>query len=190
MKRVLGIVVLLLLGPCALLAQHHGNHGAGTANNPAAGATSDDLSDFKLAVAMQATPEQAAQFRALTSSLVAARKSVREVSDLAASGGKPDFPHLQALSDAVDDVMSSEQKFLAGFSREQKSGLKPLTKKISKTDSDILKESKTLQQLTNSPANGAVDKLDQALAELQTHHSEIAKQMGIQLDSSSLDTKN
>jgi hypothetical protein len=189
MNRVLRIVVLLMLSPCALLSQHHGSHSAGTTNTPTGVSTSDDLKDFKLAVAMQASPEQIAQFQMLSQGVAEAQKATREILQLPATGPKPDFPRLQALSDEVDEMLARDRKFLASFSSEQKSGLKPITKKVAKADSEIAKQNKDLQRAGDQPIVGIVEKLDRALGDLQAQQLEIAKQMGIQLDSSSLDTK-
>jgi hypothetical protein len=172
-----------------LVAQHHGGHGAGTTNAPTGVSTSDDLKDFKLAVAMQASPEQIAQFQKLNVSVAEAQKAAQEILQLPATAPEPDFPHLQAVSDAVDEMLTQDQKFLASFSPEQKSGLKPVTKKVTKANAEIAKQSKALQHSGDQPITRSVEKLDQALIELQAQHFEIAKQMGIQLDSSSLDTK-
>lgn len=189
MNRRFRWFAMVLLTPMMLLAQHHGSHGAGTTNAPTGVSTSDDLRDFKLAVAMQASPEQIAQFQKLNQSVAVAQKATQDILQLPASAPKPDFPHLQAVSDAVDEAVANDQKFLASFSPEQKSGLKPVTKKVAKANSELSKQSKALQHVGDQPISAMIEKLDQALIELQAQQSEIAKQMGIQLDSSSLDTK-
>jgi len=98
----------------------------------------------------------------------------------------PDSSRYADLSDAVDEAQSNNLQFVRTFSATQQSGLKPLTKKLSKANSDVSKQSKALtQELGRSEINGkkiaeVVAKLDKALEVFQTEQSEIGKEMGIQ----------
>jgi hypothetical protein len=90
------------------------------------------------------------------------------------------------LKDAVEAAQSDNRKFVMSFSTPQQTGLKPLTKKLSKTDSDISKQNKAMgQELGRSEVDvkkmtAVVDKLDKALSDFQAGLHDIGKEMGIQ----------
>jgi len=175
--------------PNTLLAQH-GGHGAG-AGHPSTGApnptpSSTDINDFNRAIALQATPDQVARFQQVTKSTEAARKEAQNLVQHTENRSMPDSSRYADLSDAVDEAQSNNLQFVRTFSATQQSGLKPLTKKLSKANSDVSKQSKALtQELGRSEINGkkiaeVVAKLDKALEVFQTEQSEIGKEMGIQ----------
>jgi 5'-deoxynucleotidase YfbR-like HD superfamily hydrolase len=72
------------------------------------------------------------------------------------------------------------------FTKSQKAGLKELTKKLEKADSEVAKLWKDLErQLGGAKANseaiaGAADKLEKALEEFQNQQIGLGKEMGIQ----------
>lgn len=148
--------------------------------------TNSDITDFNRAVALQATPEQIAQFKELTKSTEAARKAAQIVIEHADHAKEPDSSLYAGLSDAVDEAQSSNLQFVRSFSTSQQSGLKVLTKKLSKANSDVSKQSKALAQelgrskIDNKRIAPVVDKLDKALTGFQAEQFEIGKEMGIQ----------
>ena len=181
--------IVLLVCPSTLLAQR-GAHGAG-AGHPPTGASNPtpsntDINDFNRAIALQATPDQVARFQQVTKSTEAARKEAQNLIQHTENGSKPDSSRYADLSDAVDEAQSNTLQFVKTFSATQRSGLKPLTKKLSNAGSDVSKQSKALtQELARSEINGkkiaeVVEKLDMALKGFQAEQSEIGKEMGIQ----------
>jgi hypothetical protein len=184
--------IVLLLNPHPLLAQHRGGHGAG-AGRPAAGAsTTDDLKDFKRAIALQATPDQVTQFQRLTKSTQAARKNTQDLLQLAENVSKPDlFHYMDPLTSAVEQAQTDNEQFLQSFSGVQKSGLKDVTKKLGKANSDVTKQSKALARgLGHSGIDarqiaGVAEKLDKALSDFQTRQLAVGTEMGIQGQESS-----
>jgi len=187
---VLTIGTLLLLST-SLLAQHGGHGGGGGRGGaPRAGAadTSDaSLADFNRALAVQATSDQASHFPELSKSTENARKLAQ---DLAGPGAKADsatdFARKNAaLKAAVEDAQGSNQDFVKSFTKSQKAGLKELTKKLEKADSEVTKSWKDLEkQLGGAKANseviaGTADKLEKALEEFQSQQVELGKEMGI-----------
>ena len=82
MNRLIWLVcgIVLLMNPYTLPAQRRGGRGAGTATPPTGVSSTDDLKDFKRAIALQASPGQMVQFRQLTASTQAARKSAQNLS--------------------------------------------------------------------------------------------------------------
>jgi hypothetical protein len=182
--------IALLVCPQALMAQR-GVHGAGSGQPPSGAsnpAPNNDINDFNRAVALQATPDQVARFRQLTKSVETARKESRNLIQHAENGDRADSSGYAGLNNAVDETQSNCQRFLGSFSTSQQSGLKPLTKKLSKADSEVAKQSKALtqdlgqSQIDSTKIGNVVEKLNEALSSLQTEQLEIGKEMGIQLE--------
>jgi len=194
MNRLLWLVcgIVLLMNPYALLAQRRGGHGAGTTRAPAGASGTDDLKDFKRAIALQASPDQVVQFRRLTESTQVARKSAQDLLKLAENTTKIDlFRSTDHLAVALDTAQTDNQHFLQSFSDVQKSGLKEAVKKVSKANSDVTKRSKTLtrdlerSRITGQQISGVAEKLDKALSDLQARQIAIGSEMGIQSEGSS-----
>ncbi len=186
---LLSCQVVLLVCPPMLLAQR-GGHGT-SAGNPSIGApnptpNNSDINDFNRAVALQATPEQTAWFRQLTKSTEAARKEAQSLIQLSQNASKPDSSRYADLNDAVDEARSNNQQFMRTFSASQQSGLKPQTKKLTKADVDVSKQSKALAHelersaIDNTRIASVVEKLDKALTGFQAVQIGIGKEMGIQ----------
>lgn len=194
MNRLTWLVcgIVFLMNPHTLLAQRRGGHGAGTAPAPTGVSNTDDLKDFKRAVALQATPDQAVQFRRLTESTQVARESALDLVKFADNASETDlFRSTSPLASALEEVQTDNQKFLQSFSTVQKSGLKEVTKKLSKANSDVTKRNKALtRDLERSRAasrqiSGVAEKLEKALSDLQARQLAIGSEMGIQSEGSS-----
>ncbi len=185
---------VLLVSPHVLLAQR-GGHGVG-AGRPPAGASNpapanSELKDFNRAIALQATPDQEAQFHQLTKSTEAARKEAQNFIQHAENANKPDPSRYSDLNDAVEEARKNNLQFARSFSVPQQSGLKSLTKKLSKSDSDVSKQGKAFaEELERSPIDGKkmaniVEKLDKALTGFQSGQLDIGREMGIQPEKTS-----
>ena len=194
MNRLLWLVcgIVLMMNPYALLAQHRGGHGAGTARPPGGESRTDDLKDFKRAIALQANPDQVLQFRRLTESTQVARTTAQDLVKLADNANKTDlFRSTDHLASALEKAQTDNQHFLQSFSDGQKSGLKEITKKLGKANSDVTKRSKALTRDLERPRiavqqiSGAAEKLDKALSDFQTRQLAIGNEMGIQSEGSS-----
>ena len=180
------------MNPYALPAQHRGGHGAGTARAPVGASSTDDLKDFKRAVALQASPDQVVQFRRLTEGTQVARKSAQDLLKLAANSSKGDlFGSTNPLTSALEVAQSENQKFLETFSAVQKSGLKEVTKKLDKANSDVTKRSKALtsdlegSRIARQQISGVAERLDKAINDVQARQLAIGSEMGIQSEGSS-----
>lgn len=190
MNRLTGLIcgTVLLICSSAMLAQHQGSQGG--AGRGSGKSNSDDLRDFKRAVALQAFPDQVSQFKQLATSTQTARKATQELLQLSANASNHDFSHsAEAVSSAVEQAQTDDEKFLRTFSKVQKSELKNLTKKLEKAKSEMSKESKALNPAAgNSDAKqiaGAAEKLDKALGDFATAQDAIASEMGIQQETRS-----
>jgi hypothetical protein len=171
-----------------LLAQR-GSHGAGagpTTPAPSNPTPNSDISDFNRAVALQATPDQIAQFQRLTKSTEAARKDAESLIQLSQNASSADSSRYTDLNDAIDEARSNNLQFMRSLSASQQSGLKPQTKKLAKADADISKQGKALaheseqRPIDNKKIAGLVEKLDNALGAFQADQTDIGKEMGIQ----------
>ena len=194
MKRPISLIfgVMLLIAPQALLAQHRGSvgGGSGAGRSPTGTSNSGDLTDFKRALALQASPDQAAQFKQVTASAESARKSAQDVLQLPVETSKAELSEkTYSLASAVEDAQRENERFLQTFSDAQKSLLKNLTKKLGKANSEITKQTKALSRHTAAKSGvdakeikGTAGELDKALEDLQTRQSAIGKEMGIQPD--------
>ncbi len=146
------------------------------------------LQDFNHAIAVQATPDQVSQFQTMAKSTEAARKQAQELLQLASKADRSaDFTRqTTALKDALEDAQGGNKYFVKSFSKSQKAGLKELTKKLEKADSEVAKQRKALdQQVGRSKTDsagiaGTADKLEKALEEFQSQQLGLAKEMGIQ----------
>ena len=191
MKRVAVRVVgaMLLLSASSLLAQHGGHGGGGGRRSaPGAGSTADaSLTDFNRALAVQATPDQTSHFPELTKSTETARKLAQELAQVSGkSDSSTEFAKKSAgLKSAIEEAQGANQDLIKSFTKSQKAGLKELTKKLQKADSEVGKQWKDLEKQLSSlkAANegiaGSADKLEKALEELQTQQIELGKEMGI-----------
>ena len=193
MKRLTGpaLGIMLLCFPLAAMGQH-GGHGGGrggasSRSTGAADPSNSNLKDFDHALAVQATPDQVSHFQTLAKSTQDARKQVQELLRLAgtANASADLSKQASALKDVVEDAQSGNQSFVKSFSKSQKDGLKELTKKVEKADSEVSKLCKELDQQagrtkTESGAlAGTADKLEKALAEFQAQQLSLGKEMGI-----------
>jgi hypothetical protein len=194
MNRLATLVcgIVLLLSPNTLLAPRRGGHGASTGSPPTGVSNTDDLKDFNRAFALQATPDQVIQFHRLTKSIQAARKGAQDLLQVAENASKPDlFHYTNPLPSAVEEAQADNEQFLQSFSAAQKSGLKNLTKKLGKANSDVTKQSKALTRglghsgIDGKQIEGVAEKLDKALNDFQTKQLAVGIEMGIQGEGSS-----
>jgi HPt (histidine-containing phosphotransfer) domain-containing protein len=190
MNRSKGLICGIVVFVCTtVLAQHRGSQGAA---GPTSGKTSnsDDLHDFKRAVALQASPDQVSQFKELVTSTQAARKATQELLQLSAKAGNPDLSHsTENLPSAVEDVQADSEKFLRSFTKMQQSELKKITKKLEKANSEMSRESKALgPAASNSDGKqiaSVAEKLDKALGDFAAAQDALANEMGIPQETTS-----
>jgi hypothetical protein len=169
------------------LAQR-GGHGAGRPSTGASNPTpnTSDMTDFNRAIALQATPDQVAQFQQLNKSTETASKEAQNLIQPSETTTRPNSSRYTDLSDVVDEAQTNVQHFVSSFSTAQQSGLKPQIKKLGKADSDVSKQSKALaQELERSQIDYKkliifTEKLDKALTGFRTELVDLGKEMGIQ----------
>jgi hypothetical protein len=202
---VLTVGIALLAGPCRLLAQRGGGGGGGaggrTQEKPlvcihdcsltsgASGevSTADDLKNFQRLMAVEATPDQSAALTKVMQYAQTASAQVQAFRDLLHR-----HPTSEALSDsaaslhrALNEARAGNQNFLGAFSPVQQAGLKEVTKKLLKADSDLDNQIKAWDRTFETPkANrepivAAAASLDQAVQSFQGAQFALASEMGI-----------
>ena len=186
---------LLLLHPLAMVAQRHGGHGMGAVSGgpdrPGGVDERDSLKDFHQALAMQATTQQIAAFQALVKKTEAAKTELQAFLRVQTEKNPP-ADHVGAshhLDQTLDDLRSDNKKFVDGLSSVQKSGLKEITRKLERVDSDIKQESKKLDQsllavsVTGAEIKVGVESIDKPLTEFSNHQLAMGREIGIVLAS-------
>ena len=186
-SSVLLCQIVLLTCSSTLLAQR-GGHSAGRPSTGASNPTpnTSDMNDFSRAIALQATPNQIAQFQQLNKSTEAASKQAQNLIQPLKNAIAPNSSRYTDLSDALDEAQTNIQRFVGSFSSAQQSGLKPQIKKLSKADSDVSKQGKSLarelerSQIDDKKLAAVTEKLDKSLTGFRTELIDLGKEMGIQ----------
>jgi hypothetical protein len=193
------LAVALLIHPCGMLAQRSSPGGGGLAGSaggaglsgPAGRATGvsekDELKDFREVLAVQATSQQIVQYAAMLKISEAASaelRSFQERLDKEKSGSELAGRNA-TLDQALERARAENKKFLDGLSERQKSGLKEITKKIAKADSELEQQAKVLDQVVAdakavpqqiaSSAQG----LENALTSFRSQQADLGREMSI-----------
>lgn len=170
------IAALLLAYPCAMPAQRGaggGHTGGGTAGGeglssvgkPSGVDTKDDLKDFHVVMAVQATTQQIVQYAAMMKSTDAASAELKTFIDqLGKAGASGLASSSAAVEQAIATARTENKKFLDGFSEPQKSGLKEITKRLIKADADLEQQAKALNlEAANAKSAEAIASTAQSL---------------------------
>jgi hypothetical protein len=187
---ILGLI--LLAQPMAVSAQRHGGGGTSTGQGgldsftrPDAVDDKDGLQDFHHTMAVQATSQQIAEFQALVKTIEKAKTEqqtfLQQVGKEKTGAG---LSHT-ALDQALQNARSGSKKFVGGFSDIQKAGLREITKRLDKSDSDLEQEQTKLNQSLQSanPASSEVseraESLGRALTEFSSQQLALGREMSI-----------
>jgi hypothetical protein len=201
-SAILMIAVAVLVAPRPAFGQRSA---AGRARRPSIcihdcpdtpeGDTSvDDLKDFDHLMAVQASDQQTAWFASLVQDAQAASAQLQALREILPKAPAPAAlsEHAGSLDQAVEKVRTGSQNFLGSLSTAQKSGLKDLTEKLTKADSDLDKETKTLDEIVHGQrpdserlANSAAS-LEKALTRFQNEEFALGSEMSIILPTGEL----
>jgi hypothetical protein len=149
--------------------------------------TTDDLKNFRRAMAVQATAEQRAAFAKVTQYTQAASDRLQNFSKALQQGLASTVltDRAASLAQAIEQARAGNQNFLTSLSSPQKSGLQELTKRLAKADSDLDKESKSFDQIAQAPrpgieliANSAAT-LNKSLDSFQNEQLALGREMSI-----------
>jgi hypothetical protein len=164
-----------------------GGGGLSGGGGPGAGVdTKDDLRSFHEIMAVQASKEQVAAYATVLKSTASAESALKE---LQAQAGKPNDPGALAgldksFADAVESARTLNKKFLEGFSERQKNGLKEVTKRLVKTDSEVAQQVKAVDQVVEANAGGpqittSAQNLERALTSFERAQVDLGEEMSI-----------
>jgi len=185
-NRLATIAFIFLLTFCStgVLAQH-GQGGRGEGGGPSKpDPSAASIRDFKLALAVQADPDQTAQYLSLAKATEAVRKQAHDLQQVAA--GADVSKQANEFKSAVEQTSSDDQDFVHTLNKAQKTLLKELVKKYEKADSELAKQSKAFSQemgsgkVDSSQLSAAAQKLEKALSDVQAQQKSLADEMGIQ----------
>jgi hypothetical protein len=197
--RISFSIVIAIIGSFLLLfsdtatAQRHGGGGMGGGggisgiSRPTGLDEQDNLKDFHKALAVQATSQQMAEFQALLKSIESAQ------AELLPFLPQPQTQNTMAQSDrwdpvnrALENVQSGNKHFQEGFSLAQKAGLKDVTRRISKADSDLEQLEKRFDQVLQLNSAGPdvainAENLNKALTDFYNQQLALGREMSITL---------
>jgi hypothetical protein len=145
----------------------------------------DTLKNFRRSMALQATADQRAAFANVSQYATAAGDQLQTFRKSLQPAAPP--AERAALDQAIEKARASNQNFLASLSAAQKTGLQDLIKRLSKADSDLDRQIKTLDQIPagkpdSEPIASAIAALDKALASFQSEQLALAREMSILFD--------
>jgi hypothetical protein len=188
----------LLAYPSALPAQRGaggGHTGGGTAGGGGLSSTGkasgvdvkDDLKDFHATLAVQATSQQMAEYAAMVKGTEAASAELKAFQErLGKADGVLEITTRDAtLQSAIDTARTENKKFLEGFSEPQKSGLKEITKRLTKADADLAQQAKALDlEVRSAKAIGqaiaaSAQSLEHAVTNFQSQQIGLGEEMSI-----------
>ncbi len=187
----------MLACPCGMFAQHGG--GGGRIGGTAAGGTGlstgnhatgvdakDDLRDFHEIMAVQASNEQKAAYAAMLKSTEAADAQVQGFIALLGKENKASeiANRDKSFEEAIETALTLNKRFLEGFSEAQKSGLKEITKRVGKADSEVGQQAKALDQEVEANAaraqmSGSAQNLERTLTSFQRAQLDLGEEMSI-----------
>jgi hypothetical protein len=181
---------ILFLSPVAAVAQHRGGGQIGGAVPGANGRPdgvdeTDTLQGFHNALAVQASPQQIADFQDAVKLTNTAKE---KLGAFVRPSADPTNENSTDVSKAVENAGSANRKFLGGFSDAQKSGLKETVKRLEKTDADLVQAGRQLDASVQARTSGAevsgrVESVDKALKDFSGQQLALGREMGILLAS-------
>lgn len=195
--KALVLATALLAYPCTSFAQHGGGGGhiggsaAGggglSSGNRASGVENkDDLRDFHEIMAVQASNEQKAAYAAMVKSAAAASAQLQGfVALLDKQNNASEIAQRdKSFADAIETARTLNKKFLEGFSEPQKSGLKEITKRLGKADSELAQQARSLDQQVEVNAASAqmaatARSVEGALSGFQREQADLGDEMSI-----------
>jgi hypothetical protein len=198
-STILFVGAVLLIFSSAVMAQRGGGHiGGGTEgatgmdNNgkPTGLDIKDDLQGFHDVLAVQATREQAAAYAAMMKStsaadadLTAFEEQLRKANESNTATAVLATADKQAQDD-LGGALSLNKKFLESFSEPQRTGLKEISKRLARVDSELAQQTHALDLPTGTGSAGgqilaSVQNLHHALTNFQRAELDLGEEMSI-----------
>jgi hypothetical protein len=156
--RTIVLAAALLACPHVLVAQSGaagGHTGGGVAGGeglsgvgkPTGVDAKDDLKDFHATLAVQATSQQVIEYDLMLKSSAAASAELQAfLEQLGKENSASELAGRDAsLAQAIEKARTESKNFLDGFTDPQKTGLKEISKRLTKSDSDLAFQTKTIK---------------------------------------------
>ena len=184
MTRVARLVPFLTLFLALNLWAQHQGQGGGQHGPAKPDPSAASIRDFKIALAIQADPDQTAQYQSLAKNMDATVKQAHALQQAPPDGEVS--KHASSFRDMVEQASKDNHDFMGSLSHAQKTVLKQMLKKLEKADSDLGKESKSFAQevdggkIDASQLQNAAGKLEKILTDVQAQQKSMADEMGIQ----------
>ncbi len=185
----------LLVSPCGVLAQRGAGHAGGGAPggeglNGTGKATGvdvkDDLKDFHATLAVQATSQQIVEYAAMIKHTEAANAELKSFLDEFGKSSVSELASRSAtLEQSIEAARAENKKFLDGFSDAQKSGLREVTKRLTKVDADLAQQARALElevrgaKAIGQPIATSAQSLEHVLTNFQTQQIGLGEEMSI-----------
>lgn len=196
--RTLVLGAALLACPCEMLAQHGAGRGMGGDTGVNGGAMGsggratgislkDDLKDFHAVLAAQATSQQIIEYTAMLKTTAGASAELQGFLELLGkqNNGSELASHGSTLDQAIENARTANKKFLGGFSEQQKSTLKEITKRLIKSDTDLAQQARALGQEVGDgkgigqPLANSAQGLEHALTIFRNQQLDLGEEMSI-----------
>jgi hypothetical protein len=178
---------ILLMSATFAHAQRHGAHGTGGSgtSGPEGVDEKDTLKDFHQALAVQATSRQIADFQDMVKITHAAKDTLDSLVNDDRKGAREG---VTVFDHSWEAARRANKKFQDGFSEAQKSGLKEVTKRLERADSEIEQEAKRLHLVIQAESaqpelSAHATSLDKALTDFLNQQLALGREMGITLAS-------
>jgi hypothetical protein len=164
-----------------------GGDGLAGVGKPSGVDSKDDLKDFHAVLAVQATAEQVIQYNFMLKSTAAASGELQAfLEQLGKQNNGSELASRDAtVAQAIEKARTENKKFLDGFSDPQKSGLKEIVKRLSKTDSDLALQAKALDlevgdaKAVALQAASSAQTLERTLTNFRTEQIDLGEEMSI-----------
>ena len=151
----------------------------------------NDLKTFDHLIAVEANEQQSASFADVVKDTELARTRLEAFGEtLKVASTTKTIDRAATVNQTLDKARTGTRDFLASLSPVQKSGLKDVTDKLVKADSDLDKEMKVLDEILRSDKPGSehlsssIESLRKALAGFWSDQLALASEMGVILPSS------
>jgi hypothetical protein len=155
----------------------------------------DDLKDFHAVLAVQASSQQISEFDLMLKNTVVARDELHAFEEHIGKANQGSEPanrdvnlNTAALTQSLERVRAENKNFLDGLSEKQKSGLREITKKLIKADSELAQQTSLLnQQIAEAKASAQIassaQSLERTLANFRDEQTNLGAEMSIGVSS-------
>ncbi len=182
------LAAALLAYPCGMLAQQANPGGVMGGGTSTGVDVKDDLKDFHQALAVQATRQQVVEYNVMLKSTAAASSELQAfLQQLDKRNNSSEITNRgTTLQQALEKARTENQKFLDGLSGAQTTGLREITRKLTKADSELANQSRELEQQVGDAKTvgpqieNSARGLERTLATFRSQQLDLGEKMSIE----------